>query len=61
MVSHARMGHVIHSVDRKQEQQTREFYFKLSLVVMLLLTTCLFFYSKVRGYVVVTCHHGNYM
>lgn len=30
----------------KQEQETRELYFKVSLVVMMSLTTCLFFYGK---------------
>lgn len=34
----------------KQEQETRELYFKVSLVVMMSLTTCLFFYGKVSLY-----------
>ena len=47
MVSHIRIDCVIHRIARKQEQGTREFYFKLSLIVMIVLTTCLFFYGKV--------------
>lgn len=51
--------HVIQCIVRKREQELREFYFKLSLVVMMLLTTCLFFYGKVRLFIVYPHHHDN--